>query len=707
MNALLKKMADSFKRPDPDGRTRTKGATRKELMAQVAVGLLPDEKRKWSKILDSHPAINAERQYFTPEEIRIMLKSPTMVRDAEKTLKAMPKAKDMGSVMQLGQSKLGWYEQSAKAIEEAFGKEDAPIFARILAATSPQTTVDKNLQHSLKFWEAWTAANRPTDEKSIKAIRKRTGGMETYDNNLINAVKGAVLSGPKVNSFGRNLQNLAMFVTNDVWNAKGMGIEQTNFAGVKPKGNPDNPGYSGGYLAANARVRNAADQFGWTPAEGQETYWSTLYTLGQKGGVLENLGRKTHQDVGGTPDFAQLLRNPKYAALAPSMSEKFAKITPSPRQIDDIPLMEGLTPQDIARAQRGGLTNLQRDKDAALMETRQRSYGQGTTPALDQRIAPATMHHEGVPYAHAGLGGDLEKDTEKALHLFSKKVTEPFIDAFGNDRLLAAMGIDTQLRRQYGQGAYQPPDADLEANPVAVTGTMLDLTKQRQPRARDVQAFDTVSKIKSSMTAQGASPYSIPILDPEGDALYRPRGKQSDGPWKDNIRAQAMQNAGKDLAVADMGRGSLRLGFGDDSVYDMPRPIDTELKHFPNAGALLPDMPPGPMDSIHGVPVRNAGGYPSFEDEWTKPQQNLISNQVLQAYEALPMKTRRALDAEIQDIAPQLLDAYQKKKVKREDFLRYLHLMKEGGLPAVREAIEAGEKLIQAPTGSNPFGGYA
>ena len=40
-----------------------------------------------------------------------------------------------------GQTKRGWYEQSARTILEIFGIEDAPRFSALLAALSPQQAV--------------------------------------------------------------------------------------------------------------------------------------------------------------------------------------------------------------------------------------------------------------------------------------------------------------------------------------------------------------------------------------------------------------------------------------------------------------------------------------------------------------------------------------------------------------------------------------
>jgi hypothetical protein len=41
---------------------------------------------------------------------------------------------------------------------DVFGPEDAPRFASLLAALSPQTSVEMNLLNTLNVWKNWTAA---------------------------------------------------------------------------------------------------------------------------------------------------------------------------------------------------------------------------------------------------------------------------------------------------------------------------------------------------------------------------------------------------------------------------------------------------------------------------------------------------------------------------------------------------------------------
>ena len=82
-------------------------------------------------------------------------------------------------------------------------------------------------------------------------------------------------SGPKVDSFMRNLRGDLSYVTNDTWMAKFIGRLQAIFGGNEYKPEKGDPGYSLSYLAMNAKARLAARlltrQTGenWGPAEVQ------------------------------------------------------------------------------------------------------------------------------------------------------------------------------------------------------------------------------------------------------------------------------------------------------------------------------------------------------------------------------------------------------------------------------------------------------
>jgi len=263
--------------------------------------------------------------YLTEEE-RAGLKA----KAAEKLLSIftrLPDAEEMAAVAVAGRAKRGWYRRSAEAIVEVFGAADGTRFAALLAALSPQTSVESNAINALRVWTAWDAAGRPTDRKAIVRIMGESvqGGkgvgsvLNAWINNSVSALTTGdlaelTLSGPKVNSFWLNLIGELDEVTNDTWMANYALMHQSLFKG---KGGPDN-GKGAGYLAMNALVRRAAEiateRTGdvWTPAEIQETVWAWTKRLtegtppGASAQELLAAGGLTHEDLANSADFALL-----------------------------------------------------------------------------------------------------------------------------------------------------------------------------------------------------------------------------------------------------------------------------------------------------------------------------------------------------------------------------------------------------------------
>jgi hypothetical protein len=285
----------------------------------------PLDPAKQQDLVNKVPGLAKVLPYMTPEEqARVRAANAQKIVDMVETL---PTAEEMAAVAFSGRAKRGWYQKSAEALLDIFGVEDAPRFSGLLAALSPQTSVETNTVNALNVWAAWIRMGRPTDAKGAKrAIMAGLAGgqplpawmnnsLEALTNPDANAIK---LSGPKVSSFMQNLNNVVHEVTNDAW--------MTNYAGVtdsfvKGQSKKTDSGYftgkSLGYIAMSSVVRNAADIATkltgetWTPAEIQETVWSWAKTLYEKseGTSAEELlaaGGLTSEDISNTPDFATL-----------------------------------------------------------------------------------------------------------------------------------------------------------------------------------------------------------------------------------------------------------------------------------------------------------------------------------------------------------------------------------------------------------------
>ena len=266
--------------------------------------------------------------------------TPATARNMVRIFKMLPTAAETAAVALSGESKKGWYVNSANALNSIFGPQDAPRFAALLAAMSPQTSVESNLDNALRVWTAWTVAGRPTSPDEITKIMGENVQGEQAEksilgawlNNSITALTSenpntVILSGPKVNSFMLNLRGFMNEVTNDAW--------MSTFSNIDPALLAKNqstslPGKSAGYMAMNAVVRNAAKilskQTGqtWTPAEVQETVWSwakALYEMSASAGEARNNlqvlqeGSLTNNSINSVPDFEMLLLMEPYRSI--------------------------------------------------------------------------------------------------------------------------------------------------------------------------------------------------------------------------------------------------------------------------------------------------------------------------------------------------------------------------------------------------------
>jgi hypothetical protein len=123
---------------------------------------------------------------------------------------------------------------------------DAPRFVALLAATSPQTGVEDNAINALNIWANWIKAGRPQDEGAIKSIIGASVQGELGEESVLPAwlpntmraltaedPEKVILSGPKVDSFMRNLRGEVNAVTLDTWMANYSLITQAMFAAAR------------------------------------------------------------------------------------------------------------------------------------------------------------------------------------------------------------------------------------------------------------------------------------------------------------------------------------------------------------------------------------------------------------------------------------------------------------------------------------------
>lgn len=296
--------------------------------------------------------------HLTDEE-RSQLRSDTTQKLMDSFHKDLPPHEEYAAAALAGKAKKGWYADSAKAITNVFGP-DAPRFAALLASMSPQTSVQMNFHNALRTFINWDKAGRPQDAGAIKKIMEESslnGGTPGRSNVLPAWVPNSVrsltaedpekmaLSGPKVHSFMRNLQDNVHEVTNDAWMAAFSKVDPAEIGGKG--GVPGNKRPA--YMAMSAKVRAAAKTLtqltgeSWTPREVQETVWSwakTAYEHAESFGGMATIpelvkhGEITDDLIKSTPDFHQLfgadehsgfIRHSRYAGNAEQLDSAKGK----------------------------------------------------------------------------------------------------------------------------------------------------------------------------------------------------------------------------------------------------------------------------------------------------------------------------------------------------------------------------------------------
>lgn len=297
------------------------------------------------------------RQHMTPREIeRMKPRDVNALRDRFYEAKGLS-PEVLGPAAEAGRAKKGWYKGSSDALSEVFGSEK-DRFVALLAATSPRTSVQANLKTALTMWRDWNKAGRPKDAAAIDALLEdavqrsevaaadkssvlgawRANTHRALGDEFLNELEPhqALISGPKVESFRRNLMGDPQAVTNDAWQATATGQDPKVFSGrsmpvseKRQRGLPDKTTFSEagpGYVATSAQVREVAKQLtertgeAWTPEQVQETVWSLTKAAWEKAdaegiSINDALQSLTHNEVGGVPDFAGLLPTDEYGQL--------------------------------------------------------------------------------------------------------------------------------------------------------------------------------------------------------------------------------------------------------------------------------------------------------------------------------------------------------------------------------------------------------
>jgi len=697
-----------------------RGETSKELRKAQKKSLTDEQKESLELIKQKYPFIADAANFMTPQEVSKIISNPAAVQQMDRLLSVLPSAKELSSVAKAGAPKQGWYRASTQAIIDVFGMQDAPRFSSLLAAMSPQTSVEMNLLNTLNTWKNWTAAGRPTDPQAIKAIMGQSVSGSKLEDSVLDAwVNNATrslsakdplkvtLSGPKVDSFYRNLADDVYRVTNDAWMANGLGVDQALFSGSPTalqlaKGDP---GLSTGYIGTSARMREAGQQANMFPSEAQETTWSwfmPLYEMQRTTGLsareLLQRGMITPDVIRGTPDFSTLLNQGRYGNILKEAGYEgqLANLKPS-GWVD--PRVE-LTLSDQRNMERAA-QRLENLKEGRGSESRSRSISlpQGKK-APETAFAYATPEY--IPGRKTGHLETLIDAPESSRQHFSSRVSNVFRNPAGSDVLQSSLGLNP-LKTRVGTGAFRPegeiPFAGgylggestsarfpMEIQPMYPSGVEFPVTKNLDAPKAIKNKMSAAEAVRGYMTAQRGSPWNAQIPSDKGPNIFVPLAKKAD---PENMGlTSALVNGRVDLA--DTGAGVSALNWGAHLTAKEKEQI---------------------MQMLGGTEARStvhAGDYVDFSGAWEAGEgAGQATQKMLERVNTLSPKAQGALSQASQQPAGDLFEIYkkaaeQKNGITRADLMRALEIIRDKGLPGLAAALAAGEALPAEPTGALP-----
>lgn len=192
---------------------------------------------------------------IVPEELaQFRNASPKLRSEMVESYLRGPRPENFADTILAGASGKGWYDISGEGIVESFG-DDAPRFTALLAAQSPNKSVEDNLKYALDTWARWNEAGRPAEltRESARGIIASPLPAD-FDNSILaltadadELLRGKLkLSGPKVDPFNLDLMGNVNRIVQDTHQARGYGVAQSRIGNV------------GVNLPMNAMVRNAA-----------------------------------------------------------------------------------------------------------------------------------------------------------------------------------------------------------------------------------------------------------------------------------------------------------------------------------------------------------------------------------------------------------------------------------------------------------------
>ena len=657
-----------------------------------------------------YPRFGEASQYMMPLELGPVLNSAYGPRNVERLLEILPNAENFAAAAKMGSPKRGWYKASAQSIHDVFGS-DAPRFASLLAATSPQNSVEMNMMNALSIWKNWTAAGRPKDLASVKEImgasvtgeKGQDSVLDAWVNNTVRALGSkdpvrVTLSGPKVDSFFRNLVGDVQRVTNDAHMANFSGIRQ-GLLRVSPSGRQlaaGNPGMTPAYASMSALQRQAAERLGYTPANVQESIWSLTKPLTEKQAALNmpardilQKGLLTTDDIRGTVDFASLMKDPNYANILERAGYG--------SQLDALkPVRFGDNAPNLNLAEQNELMNTAaRIEYLGALRGRESAAKQFAVPRSGPKSgerAHVYATEEVVPGEDIGhLPRVLKASEGEKAHLTSR-VRGALTDPQGMDILHRNLGLPTIATRAM-QGAWRAsPKHKIQFSPGYAAGVELPLTKAGRLTKRDEQKLRTAATVRGAMTAQHGSPYSGLLADARGTDLIVPKDTKLS---PSEIRKYVAKKGLEDAAIVDYGKGAGLLNWtGKPYTFESAKEIGNLLGSIKRVKGKVTGEP---------VSARNVVdpdmSYVDLQSEWLKaPGSRAVTNRMMAELDKLGAAGFKRLDQKnIRQAAGDIHKVYASKAKKgesvREDLMNLLTIVRDKGLAGLRKAVKAKEFL--------------
>jgi len=675
------------------GQKPIRGQTDKELVAMQRAELSPKQLEKINALKTTHPSVYKASRFMLPGEVTQLIGSQKNIEAAERLLDVLPPAKEMTALGKMGGAKRGWYRASTQALVDVFG-DDAPRFAALLAATSPQTSVESNLINSLNIWKNWTAAGRPTSREkildvmgdSVQGEKGRDSILGAWENNTVNALSTANpgdiklslgdinLSGAKVDSFMANLSDDVYRFTNDAWMANTLGVKQSLFQGGG-KGPP-------AYHVVSAYGRQVGNSIGLTPREMQETAWTAGMALleGAKSRgipVTEMVDKLSRKDILATPDFATLFQMPEYRGVLSDAGygDKVSKL----KEFNFPP------DQPLTKAERNAaLKAAQR-----LEELAQIRKADSNVKTLTMKDYEAVVNNifEAVPGRSTGVLSGLADAPDNVRKNYSQQAFKAMTDPRGVDILNKGVGLDTG-RTLRGQGMYIDDTGVPQYNPSANAPTVSQLTRSGNLTKADQDRLQAVANLRGGLLAQEGTPINAIQPDPKGVENIIPRDK--------GAGVQPMMDTASILppnyAATDTGKGIGLLDISGDTPEQLPRAAVKKITGLLQADQKNP-LPPVAVDRVFG-------DYIDYTDEFAQGiGSQAVVKKMFNALNKLSSKVFNRLDNnETRLMAKDLFDLNEKTAAKynlplREDHQNMLKIFYEKGLKGLKAAVGTKELL--------------